>query len=422
MVITDEQIRQAERLLLKDGQSFDDERRFFIKRLKSGDLMAVPGSGKTTALRAKLYCLAQHLPFINGRGILVLSHTNTAVEELKRLLQIKCPNLFEYPNFVGTIQQFVDKFLAIPFYEQRYGHSIDQIDDSLYEKTCESFVVTNSKNRREGGFAYEANYLLHHMNEKNNSYKNVRFEYRDERRVLVKGLSGNVVTIQPAKKWIEENTAEQIIGKILEFLMKMKGHVLSLGRLHYDDCYFLAEAYLRTNAEVINVIRERFGYVFVDEAQDTQKHQLSILNQLFDGSERVVYQLIGDPNQSIFNSNSKSATLQWIGKKPCYINNSIRLTSSVSRVVNNLVIIKGHDENTGENHFCVTGMNVLDKDIPPQMIIFDAGSMAQLMDIFKGLIRQNNLVEVDKQNKHGFHIIGWAASKTNNVDKKAKMS
>ena len=62
MVITDEQIMQAEKLLLKQGQFFDGERRAFIKRLESGDLMAVPGSGKTTALQAKLYCMAQHLP------------------------------------------------------------------------------------------------------------------------------------------------------------------------------------------------------------------------------------------------------------------------------------------------------------------------------------------------------------------------
>ena len=103
MTITDELIEKAERILLPYGRTFDDERKDFIKGLDNRDLMAVPGSGKTTALQAKLYCIAHNMPLPDGRGILVLSHTNTAVDELKRLLQGYCPQLFEYPNFVGTI-------------------------------------------------------------------------------------------------------------------------------------------------------------------------------------------------------------------------------------------------------------------------------------------------------------------------------
>ena len=417
MVITDEQIMQAEKLLLKQGQFFDGERRAFIKRLESGDLMAVPGSGKTTALQAKLYCMAQHLPLKDGKGILVLSHTNTAVDELKRRLQAKCPYLFEYPNFIGTIQQFVDKFLAIPFYEQRFQHGIDQINDTLYEKTCEEFVIREYHNHSEGDYSYEANYLLRHMNEKNSSYKSIRFEYRDGNRILVNGPSGNELSIKPAKKWIKENTADYKIGRIMEFIKKMKVYALSIGRLHYDDCYFLAESYLRNNPTIIHVVRERFKYVFVDEAQDIQRHQLNLLDQLFDGTDKVVFQLIGDPNQSIFSSHSKSMTLQWVGKNPCFINNSIRLSPQVSKVVNNLVMIKGYDDKTGETHFSVTGLNVLNQEIAPHMILFDTNSMPRLKDKFIELIRQYNLIEKDRKDKHGFHIIGWAATKNSNVDK-----
>lgn len=417
MVITDEQIMQAEKLLLKQGQFFDGERRAFIKRLETGDLMAVPGSGKTTALQAKLYCMAQHLPLKDGKGILVLSHTNTAVDELKRRLQAKCPYLFEYPNFIGTIQQFVDKFLAIPFYEQRFQHGVDQINDTLYEKTCEEFVIREFHNHSEEGYSYEANYLLRHMNEKNSSYKNIRFEYRDGNRLLVNGPSGNELSIKPAKKWIKEDTADYKIGRIMEFIKKMKVYALSKGRLHYDDCYFLAESYLRTNPEIINVIKERFIYVFVDEAQDIQKHQLNLLDQLFDGTDKVVYQLVGDPNQSIFSSHSKSMTLQWFGKNPCFINNSIRLTPQISKVVNNLVMIKGQNDESGEAHFSVTGLRVLEQEIAPQMILFDTTSMPRLKDKFKELIRLYNLVEEDRYDKHGFHIIGWVATKNNNADK-----
>lgn len=81
--ITDDDIRHAEKILLKNWEHFDVERRDFIKNLDTIDLQAVPWSGKTTALLAKLLILERRMPFPDGRGILVLSHTNTAVDEIK---------------------------------------------------------------------------------------------------------------------------------------------------------------------------------------------------------------------------------------------------------------------------------------------------------------------------------------------------
>ena len=52
MEITIRDIEKAERILLPEGLTFDEERRIFIKCLESCDLLAVPGSGKTTALQA----------------------------------------------------------------------------------------------------------------------------------------------------------------------------------------------------------------------------------------------------------------------------------------------------------------------------------------------------------------------------------
>ena len=43
-------------------QNFDDERLDFIKSFSTIDLQAVPGSGKTTALLAKLIILETKLP------------------------------------------------------------------------------------------------------------------------------------------------------------------------------------------------------------------------------------------------------------------------------------------------------------------------------------------------------------------------
>ena len=110
MTIRSEHINEAEGLLI-NGNRFDGEERVpFIQNLNSCDLLAVPGSGKTTALLAKLYCLSKYLPFNDGSGILVLSHTNTAVHEIENNLKRHCPILFTYPNFIGTVQSFVNRF------------------------------------------------------------------------------------------------------------------------------------------------------------------------------------------------------------------------------------------------------------------------------------------------------------------------
>jgi DNA helicase-2/ATP-dependent DNA helicase PcrA len=126
-------IPQAEKIFLGEGTFKDDrnERIDFIKNLETCDLLAVPGSGKTTALIAKLYCMAQNMPFEDGSGILVLAHTNNAVDEIEKKLKKHCPHLFEYPNFVGTIQSFVNRYLANQACFEKYGSYIRKNEDDL---------------------------------------------------------------------------------------------------------------------------------------------------------------------------------------------------------------------------------------------------------------------------------------------------
>ena len=82
--ISDTDIEYAEKIFLPEGCSFDSERRTVIKCMESKDLQACPGSGKTTTLLAKLAILAQRMPFEDNKGICVLTHTNVAINEIKR--------------------------------------------------------------------------------------------------------------------------------------------------------------------------------------------------------------------------------------------------------------------------------------------------------------------------------------------------
>jgi len=132
--ITDPDIAYAEGVLLPEGKEFDDERKDFIRNLDTIDLQAVPGSGKTTALLAKLLILEKYLPFDDGSGILVISHTNAAVDEIRSKIAKFCPKLFAYPNFVGTIQSYVDKFLTIPCGHNLLETRISWIDTERYKE------------------------------------------------------------------------------------------------------------------------------------------------------------------------------------------------------------------------------------------------------------------------------------------------
>lgn len=402
MEIKQEYIEKAERLLLPEGCHFDEERVRFIKRLDSGDLLAVPGSGKTTALRAKLYCMAQNLPLADDRGILAISHTNVAVDELREKLQSHCPQLFEYPNFVGTIQDFVDTFLALPYYIQKYGQKVDYIDADIYERVCRAIM---SQPRVESA------YLSANM-QYAKDYRQIRYGYDDDGNLILKqGLSGGKVEIPVAKKWEREGTVAEQTEKMENFLFKMKESIFKHGILHFDDCYHLADTYIREYPEIIDILRKRFAFVFVDEAQDMQEHQLELIDRCFN-CDSVVLQRIGDPNQSIFDGFSLENS--WTGRNPSFINNSLRLTPQIADIVDHLVLDRGDDGNGGAR-FVVNGINNVGEIIKPHLILYEWNTKGALKDKFKEIIRNNNLHIIPEGKKYGFHIVGWNADKANNT-------
>ena len=402
MEIKHENIAKAEQLLLPDGCHFDDERIQFINRLESGDLLAVPGSGKTTALRAKLYCMAKELPMKDGRGILALSHTNVAVDELKKMLLNYCPQLFEYPNFVGTIQEFVDTFLALPYYVQKYGHREDMIDEDRYVQACE-YIMSLPR--------WESTYLARKLVYAKD-YRKIRFGYADDgRRIMKHGIEGEEVVIEPAAKWERENTAAEKVAQMTDFLFQMKEKIMDDGVLHYDDCYYLAETNIREHPNIIDILRKRFAYVFVDEAQDMKGYQLNIIDKCFN-CDSVTLQRIGDPNQAIFDGFSIGNA--WVSRNPSFINNSLRLTQEVASVVNYLVLDRG-DDGQRRARFVVNGVRSQEPVIPRYLLLYTQDTIGGLKEKFKEVIRSHHLESTPEAKKYGFHIVGWNSEAKNDV-------
>lgn len=390
-VIDDQLIDSIEHLFLPQGGSFDDERRDFIKNISSCDLLAVPGSGKTTALLAKLACVV--MANVENDGILVLSHTNTAVDEIKDKLEGKFGVLFNYPNCVCTVQEFVDTFLAIPFYENMNHTSVDYIDKGRYEEELE-YELARIRDKRIG-----------YLKNKNYDFKKIRFGIKDGNRTVGEGISCDELKYEIPRTWTshEDENKAFVVSKLLE----VKNRILQKGVLHYDDCYFLAESYISDHPEVISFLRKRFKYVFVDEAQDLAKHQIEVLDKLFNCDECVL-QRVGDYNQSIYHKVSEDTV--WMPRNVLYIRNSQRLTPEIADVVNAFTLNKGADDQ-GNVLFNVAGKRTLANPIQPYLLLYEEGTMGNLENTFRDIINHHSLTETMEAQKYGFHIIGWNGNK-----------
>lgn len=410
MEIKSNHIKEAEAILINDNSFDEDERVPFIKNLETRDLLAVPGSGKTTALQAKLYCLAKQMPFEDRSGVLVLSHTNKAVEEIEKKLKNHCPQLFEYPHFVGTVQSFVNDFLTKPYYLNHNKYKIEIIDTDIYNNrlkkyALDTFVACNETKKlfRTPNIEWLYNFEIKH-DAKNNS--NYIIDRRSQEKIVFKNPKGNT----KPKNYSDWSTKTK--NKVQENLIRLKSDILKSGTLSFEDCYFYGNTYFHRCPTIKNIIQHRFKYIFIDEAQDLEKYQLDIIESIFNTAEsNCIIQRIGDINQSIY-SRGKTVKIEcdWKPRNPIHLNTSLRLTKEVADVVDCFTLKKQFEHKNKNTHqFKVEGKNILSEVIPPHFIVFDNDTIGELKPKFEELIRQFNLFDGSKgeKTKRGYKIIGW---------------
>jgi DNA helicase-2/ATP-dependent DNA helicase PcrA len=409
--VTEEDIKYAESILLPEGKTFDDERIRFIENFETIDLQAVPGSGKTTALLAKLLILEKKLPLLNNRGILILSHTNTAVDEIKERIGKHCPKLFSYPNFIGTIQSFIDQFLAIPYYQTKYKKKPLRIDNEIYNETIDKLFSINLP----GVNLQQSNNAKYFIRSNEGIQYRYRFSFVDNRLNVLSGLNKspiNVVKPRRGKNWQDFTETEK--ANIIDWMCKFKLKVLTKGVLHFDDAYFLADVYLQKFPKIKTVIQKRFRYVFIDEMQDVDVHQYNLLENIFFDNETSssVYQRIGDKNQAIFNG---EVTLDeiWICRdndKTKNINGSQRLSKNIAELVNCLALSR-------DGNFKVEGKNE-NSNLKPHLIVYSLDNIKNVVPKFSELIYgyiSSRHIEVHPKNK--YKVIGWSRDKTGDTNK-----
>ena len=244
-------------------------------------------------------------------------------------------------------------------------------------------------------------------------YRKIRLGYTDDGRKILKfGIEGDEVEIEPAAKWKKDGNAIEKIAQLKDFLFKMKENILGFGVLHYDDCYYLGDTNIREHPDIIDILRNRFAYVFVDEAQDMKGFQLNIIDKCFN-CDSVVLQRIGDPNQAIFDGFSMENS--WESRNPSFLNNSLRLTQEVASVVDHLVLDRG-DDGQGGARFVVNGVRPQEPAIPRYLLLYTQDTIGGLKEKFKDVIRSHHLESIAEAEKYGFHIVGWNSEAKNDAD------
>ena len=257
--------------LTSDLDFSDAERQAALLENGSRDFNAVPGSGKTSLLAAKLLLLARKWPHAT-KGICILSHTNVARDEIvHRLARTEeGAMLLGYPHFIGTIHAFVNQFLAMPML-RALNLPVDVIDDDIF--------AARALARLHSGSYYKLRGWLGH-------------QPKGDRLVSQLFYKGADLKLMSGGGDLPSDTSDS--G---QQLAAIKQRLTNAGVFRHRDMFAFALAALETHPVLIDVIHRRFPMVFVDEMQDTSWEQEDVLNRLFDG--KAVMQRFGDVDQKI---------------------------------------------------------------------------------------------------------------------------
>jgi len=341
---TDLEIKRAHDLLLAGKPDFEKDKVDVIKSNESRDIKACPGSGKTTVLLAKLLILSDRMQFEDGSGICVITHTNVAVNEIKSRFGKNADILFNYPNFCGTIQSFVDQFLTIPWYNSFNEKPLVTVDDDRANS-----IIRKEYFERLKEYDYDKRGFLSSLIDKKNypKYVSGKVDWTSLYRMIENKMEEYYYDSYEDKFFRNYGDDNCIASNSKTpsdrylFFDKVLLQPIKKGILRYQDAYSIALNYLASLPGVKQSLTERFKYVFLDEAQDSSKLQLDVIDGMFDRDKTVV-QRFGDTYQSLYDSEKPCA---WKPKKALPLDCSKRFGDAIAKVLRTVCI----DDNSSLN-------------------------------------------------------------------------
>ncbi|MFB7123711.1 UvrD-helicase domain-containing protein [Kitasatospora sp. NPDC056273] len=311
-------------------------------------LQAAPGSGKTTLVALKLALVADGW-LSDRQGLCVLSHTNTATQEITSRLTGRARRLEHYPHFVGTIQSFVHTFLALPALRS-LKIATRSVDDQA--------------------FAAQARRLL-----ELGPFRTLK-AFTRQRADGLKMVTEATYVFDPAEPKLQIQVDNLNRGTAsYRQLMKLKECLSLRGVFRYADMYAIAAQHLHQHPRLAAGLRSRFPFVLIDEMQDTGEEQGRLLEAVFGDS--TVVQCVGDVNQRILGTDGAGpAAGRFPNEEAMELPVSLRFGAGPARVASRLAVhrpqeIRGHGPESAL-----------------AIITFTEGSITQVLPAFGELVRR----------------------------------
>jgi len=271
-------------------------------------LRASPGSGKTwTSCRRFIWRGANWNHKVGGLAL--LSFTNAAIQEFyEATIKVGRRNLLSDPNYVGTFDSFVERFIITPF-----GHLVNGSS-----KRPKLFIAP-----RPGDWG---NKKLQAWTEVSGGHK--------------RPVPAWEIIPFPDNEGIAFRASNKFGGKTLEFKWHNPvAEFFKLGLYTHGQRVYLACRILLDHPHIAKCISRRFPEIVVDEAQDTNVWLLMLLNMLREKGSKVT--LVGDPDQCIYEFSMADATSlpalkeRWeIPEKP--LSKSFRCNNAIAESVRNI--------------------------------------------------------------------------------------
>lgn len=461
---TDEEIKMAHEVLLKGKDPFDETRVDIIKNDNSCYVQACPGSGKTTALLAKLIILANKLPLADGKGVCVLTHTNVAIDEIKSKIGPKADILFRYPNFFGTIQTFLHKYVAAAALHYFYGSKIQYVDNDIAMAVLlKKYIKLDWKNKLKG-FIYcqiqsrehiatddeikswggvDAMIAAKVIKKKGSRSKKYLFQLKDYDFANVATdiqktirLKKNSIIDKEERELILSTKIDWLNNKVIinqhiinfvsesgnEFV-KIKEEMFKEGILSFEDAYDLAFRYIREKGlDFSSFSNNRFKYLFLDEVQDCDKQQVELMNSLF-ADDKVVVQRFGDYCQAVYEEEGSDASdnAELRDENVLYIHNSNRFGEKIARPLRSLCMEDNHLLGGNEDVYSVKPVIITYEDpltvLPKYAELLRTITIPEL-DNISVLNLANKEKSEDPLHRVNIKACGWVGKKGANEQKR----
>lgn len=299
--------------LLKD---LNDAQRAAVEYIDGPSLViAGAGSGKTRVLTYKIaYLLSQGM---KPWSIMALTFTNKAAREMKERIGKLVGNDLAQHLYMGTFHSIFSRILRaeaehigfnnnFTIYDESDSRSLIKaivkemgLDDKKYKSAAVHAKISMAKNNLMSAAAYESDAAI-----------------------------------------FEQNKRAQMpeVGKIfVAYVQRCK----QANAMDFDDLLTLTYQLFREHEDIRHKYAARFDYVLVDEYQDTNHVQMSIVMQLCQEKQRVC--AVGDDSQSIYSfrganiDNILNYQRQFQGTRLFKLEQNYRSTQTIVEAANSLI-------------------------------------------------------------------------------------